>query len=210
MDLYSAIHSAIRRALCEHQKDIYDKNGSLKYSYKGEAKPHKVIDDFKPAKVIKAYKAFKMKLSKDGKNLTPGKLYPLYVNTETSEFEKGKSYNGLELNKWYKSGSGEVWISQKNGQLYTFGKGYNVSSNTLDALSYRPGWHLTATPWGNQRGQNKVSDGPKGTGNNFRNTWSDEVWCEVEISSSNDVTQKAIDLAPKDKNGKYNPIDACL
>lgn len=170
------------------------------YVFNKGSRPHTELSDFKPQKITKAYKQFKLKLDpKTGKNLSPGFVFPLYVNTA-----EGGTSGGLEVGKWYKSGEGESWYNTKNGKLYTKGKGYGVNDgNKIEWLSYRPGWHTTNTPWGNQRGDGKVIGGLKGTGNNYRNTRFNEVWAEIESCLDVDLQDKANAAGEKS-------VDKCL
>ena len=171
--------------------------------YQHGSTPHKEISDFKPnVQPLIMYKQFKLRLDKDGNNLAPGYVFPLYVNTE-AEGVSGKQSKGLEIGKWYKSGEGECWLDTKNNRLYTKGKGYGTDGNTIQQLAYRPGWHLTTTPWGNQRGDNKVVGGKPGTGNNYLNTRNSEVWAKVEICVDIDATERARAMSSV-------PIDQCL
>ena len=162
--------------------------------------PHKEMTGFKPnIQPLIMYKQFKLKLDKDGKNMAPGYVFPLYVNTA----ESGNN-GGLRVGAWYKSGEGECWLDTENGRLYTKGKGYGVDGNKIDKLAYRPGWHLTTTPWGNQRGDGKVIGGKKGTGNNYRNTRENEVWAKVEICVDVDATERARE---RSLDPKYQSLD---
>ena len=162
--------------------------------------PHKEMTEFKPnIQPLIMYKQFKLKLDKDGKNMAPGYVFPLYVNTA----ESGNN-GGLRVGAWYKSGEGECWLDTENGRLYTKGKGYGVDGNKIDKLAYRPGWHLTTTPWGNQRGDGKVIGGKKGTGNNYRNTKENEVWAKVEICVDIDATERARE---RSLDPKYQSLD---
>ena len=159
------------------------------------ATPHMELNDFKPKiKPEIMYKQFKLRLDpKTGENLAPGYVFPLYVNTEDcngSDLPKG-----LKIGQWYKSGEGECWLNTDNNRLYTKGKGYKADRNTMDRLAYRPGWHLTTTPWGNQRGDNRVVGGPNGTGNNYRNTRENEVWAKVEVCIDIDATERAMEMS---------------
>ena len=164
------------------------------------ATPHTELKDFKPQKITKAYKQFKLKIDpKTGENLAPGLVFPLYVNTAGS----GTS-GGLEVGKWYKAGEGESWYNPKNGKLYTKGKGYGLKDgNQIEWQSYRPGWHTTNTPWGNQRGDGKVIGGIKGTNNNYRNTRFNEVWAELELCLDVNLQDKANSMGKK-------TVDKCL
>ena len=171
--------------------------------YQHGATPHQELPDFRPSvKVETLYKQFKLRLDKDGRNLSPGYVFPLYVRTE--EGDKNSLPKGLKLGVWYKSGEGECWLDTKNNRLYTKGKGYNTDRKTLNKLSYRPGWHLTSTPWGNQRGDNKVVGGLKGTGNNYRNTKNSEVWAKVEVCLDIDATERARAMST---NPTYQSLD---
>ena len=168
------------------------------------------------------YKQFKLRIDKKtGENLAKGVVFPLYVNTEEGGNE-GTNSQGLKLGVWYKSGEGSCWLNTKNGRSYTRGKGYGTDGQTIDILAYRPGWHLTTTPWGNQRGSNKVVGGKKGTGNNYQNSWDCEVWAKVEICVDINATeiakQRAVDIKKQAyqskgkeyKEGDYDASDACL
>lgn len=171
--------------------------------YQHGATPHKEMPDFKPnIQPLTMYKQFKLRLDKNGNNLAPGYVFPLYVNTEEGG-RSGKDSQGLQIGKWYRSGEGECWLDTKNNRLYTKGKGYGTDGNTIEKLAYRPGWHLTTTPWGNQRGDNKVVGGPKGTGNNYLNTRNSEVWAKVEICVDIDATERARSMST-------TPADQCL
>ena len=194
----------------------YDKENSIDESilhevnknnlvFQHKATPHKALPDYKPqAKTITAYKQFKLKLDKKtGENLAPGFVFPLYVNTEETLNGSVTNSKGLKLGMWYKAGEGECYLDTKNGRLYTKGKGYGVDNKTIDKLAYRPGWHLTNTPWGGQRGANKVTGGKEGTGNNYRNTWDSEVWAKVEICIEKDMTDYVRTLSD-------DPKDQCL
>lgn len=168
----------------------------------GKTVPHKELDDFKPnIQPLIMYKQFKLRLDKNGRNLAPGYVFPLYVNTDNTAVN-GKS-GGLKVGKWYKSGKGECWLDTNNNRLYTTGKGYNTDGNTISKLAYRPGWHLTTTPWGNQRGATKAKGGPAGTGNNYVNTRDSEVWAKVEICVDIDATERA-------RARSQTPVDQCL
>ena len=170
--------------------------------YMHGATPHKELPDFKPnVQPLIMYKQFKLRLGKNGENLAPGYVFPLYVNTEDTQ--NGEKPSGLKIGKWYKSGEGECWLDTKNNRLYTKGKGYSTDNNTIEKLAYRPGWHLTTTPWGNQRGVNKVTGGKAGTGNNYRNMRDSEVWAKVEICVDIDATEKA-------RARSTTPADQCL
>lgn len=150
----------------------------------GDKIPHRELPDFKPdVQPLIMYKQFKLRLDKNGNNLSPGYVFPLYVNTDGEK--EGGLPSGLKIGKWYKSGKGECWLDTRNNRLYTVGNGYSTDGNTLGKLAYRPGWHLTTTPWGNQRGVNK------GAGNNYINTRDSEVWAKVEICVDIDATEKA-------------------
>jgi hypothetical protein len=172
------------------------------YKYVHGATPHQALLDFKPKlKPIIAYKQFKLKLDHNtGENLAKGYVFPLYVNTEDTSTG---TPSGLKLGVWYKSGEGECWLNEKTNRFYTRGKGYDTDGKTIDQLAYRPGWHLTNTPWGGQRGANKVVNGPAGTGANYQNTWDSEVWAKIEICVDNDATERARAMSIK-------PVDQCL
>ena len=171
--------------------------------YQHGSTPHKALPDFKPnLQPLTMYKQFKLRLDKNGNNLAPGYVFPLYVNTE-DEGRTGKESQGLKIGVWYRSGEGECWLDTKNNRLYTVGKGYGTDGNTLSKLAYRPGWHLTTTPWGNQRGETKVVGGAKGTGNNYTTTRNSEVWAKVEICVDIDATEKARSMST-------TPADQCL
>ena len=171
--------------------------------YQHGSTPHKALPDFKPnLQPLTMYKQFKLRLDKNGNNLAPGYVFPLYVNTE-DEGRTGKDSQGLKIGVWYRSGEGECWLNTENNRLYTVGKGYGTDGNTLSKLAYRPGWHLTTTPWGNQRGETKVVGGAKGTGNNYMTTRSSEVWAKVEICVDIDATEKARSMST-------TPADQCL
>lgn len=188
----------IRRVIKDVIKEANSNN--QQFLFNSPSIPHSVLNNFTPQKITTAYKQFKLKLDpKTGKNLAPGFVFPLYVNTA----ESGTS-GGLEVGKWYKSGEGESWYNTKNGKLYTKGKGYDVNDgNKIEWLSYRPGWHTTNTPWGNQRGDGKVTGGLKGTGNNYRNTRINEVWAEIELCLDVNLQDKA--------NASGNKaVDKCL
>lgn len=153
--------------------------------------PHKELPNYKPKhEIITAYKQFKLKLNpKTGENMAPGYVFPLYVNTEETLDGKISNSKGLKLGVWYKAGEGECYLNTKNKKLYTKGKGYGTDNKTISRLAYRPGWHLTNTPWGSQRGANKVVSGKPGTGNNYRNMWDNEVWARVDICIEKDMTE---------------------
>lgn len=222
----SRIRSIIRRTINEdieeHEKDF--KIGKKFYKYHKPGIPHRELSDFRPKiKPLVRYKQFKMYLDpKTGENLTPGVVYPLYINTEDDFGGDKKVRGGLKLGVWYKSGAGECWINTENNRLYTRGGGYGVDKNKIGALAFRPGWHLTNTPWGNQRGAKKVTGGKKGTGNNYRNTWDADVWAKVEICVDIDATEMAKEEARRkyiedhgvklNKNGEqiYNAQEACF
>jgi hypothetical protein len=197
-DIHNIVRDIVVEALLGDDANKHWKN----YRYVHGATPHKALPDFKPRlKPIIAYKQFKMMLdSKTGENLAKGYVFPLYVNTE--DISNGE-HSGLKLGVWYKSGEGECWVSDKTGRFYTRGKGYNTDGKTIDQLAYRPGWHSTSTPWGSQRGANRVVNGAPGTGANYQNTWDCEVWAKIEICVDNDATEKAKAMSPKS-------IDQCL
>lgn len=157
-----------------------------------KATPHQEIENFQPVnKPIVAYRQFKMKLDKNGNNVTPGVVYPLYVNTATEG-----TNGGLKIGKWYKAGEGECWENLRNGLMQTKGGGYNVGDgNTISWLSYRPGWHSTSLPWGNQRGaeQGEV----RGQYTKMRDN---EVWAKIEICVDNDLTELANSMGTQAKN----------
>ena len=219
--LYSLIRKCIKEAINEHELD-FNNQGTL-YAYQHGTTPHKAMPNFKPKiKPLIMYKQFKLRLDKKtGENLAKGVVFPLYVNTEDNG-NQGANSQGLKLGVWYKSGEGSCWVNTKNGRSYTRGKGYGTDGQTIDILAYRPGWHLTTTPWGNQRGNKKVTGGKKGTGNNYQYTWDSEVWAKVEICVDVNATeiakQRAIELRQQDaqskgkkyKEGSYDPKDACL
>lgn len=202
------LESTIEEALIEAGKDFTRRVGKdvVTYKHQSEAIPHRAIDDFHPKiKPIIAYKQFKMRLDKNGNNLAPGYVFPLYVNTDGSG---NKLAEGLQVGKWYKSGVGECWFNTKNERLYTTGKGYGTDGQKIELLAMRSGWHTTNTPWGNQRGANKVTGGAKGTGNNYQNTWDSEVWAKVEICVDVDATEKI--FARQKQIGSTDPSDAYL
>lgn len=208
------ISRAVRLVLEEVGKDYV--TGGVTYKYHSEGRPHIPVPDFKPKKkVVTAYKAFKLRLDKQGNNLAPGFVFPLYVNTNVTDAKR----EGLKLGMWYKSGEGECWLNTKNNRLYTRGDGYDTDGNKIDWLSFRPGWHLCNTPYGSQRGKNKVQGGKEGTGNNYQNTRDNEVWAKVEICLDYDATQDAIRNAMEVKmnasgdaykEGDYDAREACL
>lgn len=156
-----------------------------------KSSPHQEIENFQPInKPIIAYRQFKMKLDRNGNNLTPGVVYPLYVNT-ASEGTNG----GLKIGKWYKAGEGECWENLKNGLMQTKGKGYNMGdNNTIQWLSYRPGWHSTSLPWGNQRGakQGEITS-------QYTHMRDNEVWAKIEICIDNDLTELANSMGSQAK-----------
>ena len=213
------IQKVLREFLEEHVLDFTV--NKVPYEYQHGAVPHKELPNFKPKlKPLIMYKTFKLRLDKDGNNLAKGYVFPLYVNTEEDGFQGAKS-KGLRLGVWYKSGEGPCWINTKTGRSYTKGSGYGTDGQILSVLAYRPGWHLTNTPWGNQRGAKKVVGGLKGTGNNYQNSWDSEVWAKVEICVDVNATdmarQRAIELMRnkrqmngKPYDGSYDPKDACL
>lgn len=216
----NAIKQAIREFIEEHELDFMI--NKVPYKYQHGTTPHKEVPNFKPkVKPLIMYKTFKLRLDNNGNNLAKGYVFPLYVNTEEEGYQGLKS-KGLKLGVWYKSGEGACWVNTKTGRSYTKGKGYGTDGQIISVLAYRPGWHLTNTPWGNQRGASKVTNGIKGTGNNYRNTWDSEVWAKVEICVDVDATnmakQRAIELMKSKseslgkpyKEGSYDPIDACL
>ena len=171
--------------------------------YQHGSTPHKELPDFQPKlQPLIMYKQFKLRLDKNGNNLAPGYVFPLYVNTEEAG-NTGRKSQGLKLGVWYRSGEGECWLDTRNNRLYTVGKGYGTDGNTLSKLSYRPGWHLTTTPWGNQRGENKPVGGVQGSGNNYMNTRDSEVWAKVEICVDIDATERARAMSK-------TPADQCL
>lgn len=152
--------------------------------------PHQELTDFTPVnKPMIAYRQFKLKLDKNGNNLTPGLVYPLYINTTQSG-----TNGGLRIGKWYKAGEGECWENLRNGRMQTKGKGYVGDGNQLGWLSYRPGWHSTSLPWGNQRG-----NGVSKIKNQFPNTRDNEVWAKIEICVDNDLTQLADSMSTQSK-----------
>jgi hypothetical protein len=157
----SIIRRAINEDIAEHEKDF--KIGKKFYRYHKPGIPHRELSDFRPKiKPLVRYKQFKLYLDpKTGENLTPGVVYPLYINTEDGFGGDKTVRGGLKLGVWYKSGAGECWINIDNNRLYTRGGGYGVDKNKIGALAFRPGWHLTNTPWGNQRGAKKVIGGKK-------------------------------------------------
>jgi hypothetical protein len=172
------------------------------YAYQHGTTPHQELSDFKPKlKPMILYKQFKLRLDKDGNNLSKGMVFPLYVKTD-NEGDMGLP-QGLKLGKWYKSGEGECWLNTENNRLYTVGKGYDTDGNKIDNLAYRPGWHMTTTPWGNQRGDGKVKGGAKGTGNNYQFTRSSEVWGKVEVCVDINATERARKMSD-------TPADQCL
>lgn len=200
----ATIEETLEQTLMEAGKDFV--RSGVTYKHVNSAVPHKELNDFTPKnKPIIAYKQFKMRLGKNGENLAPGYVFPLYVNTDGSG---NKVAEGLKIGKWYKSGAGECWINSKNGKMYTTGKGYGTDGQKIELLAMRSGWHNTNTPWGNQRGANKVVGGPKGTGNNYQNTWDSEVWAKVEICVDVDATEKAINR--QQSVGSNSPADAYL
>lgn len=219
--LHKLIKECVRLALNEHELD-FNNQGTL-YTYQHGTTPHKAMPNFKPKiKPLIMYKQFKLRLDKKtGENLAKGVVFPLYVNTE-DDGNQGANSQGLKLGVWYKSGEGSCWLNTKNGRSYTRGKGYGTDGQTIDILAYRPGWHLTTTPWGNQRGNKKVTGGKKGTGNNYQYTWDSEVWAKVEICVDVNATeiakQRALELKQQEaqskgkkyKDGSYDPKDACL
>lgn len=219
--LHQLIRECIKSALNEHELD-FSNYGTL-YAYQHGTTPHQALPDFKPKiKPLIMYKQFKLRLDKKtGENLAKGVVFPLYVNTEDNG-NQGANSQGLKLGVWYKSGEGSCWVNTKNGRSYTRGKGYGTDGQTIDILAYRPGWHLTTTPWGNQRGNKKVTGGKKGTGNNYQYTWDSEVWAKVEICVDVNATeiakQRAIELKKEEAQSKgkkykedsYDPKDACL
>lgn len=178
----------------DKRNSIYEntvKEGSSDLIYKHGVVPHKELPNYVPQnKLYTAYKQFKLRLDpKTGENLSPGYVFPLYVNTEETLNGKISNSKGLKIGVWYKSGEGECYLDKNNGKLYTKGKGYGTDNRTIGRLAYRPGWHLTNTPWGGQRGANKVIGGNNGTGNNYRNTWDSEVWAKVEFCIEKDMTE---------------------
>jgi ribosomal protein L23 len=169
------------------------------YAFLHGSIPYEELKNFEPkVKPIILFKQFKLRLDKDGNNLSQGIVFPLYVRT-CNENSHGLP-SGLKLGVWYKSGVGECWINVKNGRLYTKGKGYCTDGNKLEYLAYRPGWHLTNTPWSNQRGAVRVANGNKGTGSNFIYTRSSEVWGVVEACIDIDATEKAKSLSTSKKD----------
>lgn len=202
--IMESLYESLGHVLIESGSDFV--RGGITYKYHKDAIPHKELDGFQPtSKPIIAYKQFKLRLGKNGENLAPGYVFPLYVNTDGSG---NKTPEGLKLGKWYKSGAGQCWVNAKNGKLYTTGKGYGTDGQKIEILAMRSGWHNTNTPWGNQRGANKVTGGLEGTGNNYQNTWDSEVWAKVEICVDVDATQKALEHQ-QSLNSK-NPADAYI
>jgi len=190
INISSIISESINTYLIEHEKDFV--KGGVQYTYQQPAVPHSEVQNFTPkVKPIIVYKQFKMRLDKKtGKNLAPGYVFPLYVNTDGTGTNQG-----LQVGKWYKSGAGECWLNTKNGKLYTRGNGYGTDGQKIDLLAMRSGWHTTNTPFGNQRGANKVTGGKEGTGNNYQNTWDSEVWAKVEICVDVDATERTLERA---------------
>lgn len=184
-----------------------------------DKREHQIIPDFKPQKQpIRVYKQFKLRLDKNGRNLAPGMVFPLYVDTDTTE----GTANGLQIGKWYKSGVGEVWV-RTDGRLYTIGNGTTGDKdNRIPWLALRSGWHTTNTPWGNQRGTGITKDSQFGNKNNYQNTRDNEVWALVELSVDNDATEAAMEAGRQrekedyEKAGKVynrkevNPVNAYL
>lgn len=91
---------------------------------------------------MKAYKLLRIK--KDGK------LYPLYVNTETS----------TPIGKWIEAECGEL---KSNGKV----------KSKLGDLAFRPGFHLSNLPYAPHIGR-------KGESGNIEFMNEDHVWCECE------------------------------
>lgn len=176
----------IKRIIREALRNVLNEEMVLHH----KAKPHTELQNFTPKKTFTGYKQFKLRLDKNGRNMANGYVFPLYVNTE--ETLDGNISKGLKIGVWYKAGEGECYLDTKNNRLYTIGKGYDVNDgNRIDKLAYRPGWHLTNTPWGNQRGDGKLTNGMPGTGNNYLNTRNNEVWAKVEICAEKDMSDVA-------------------
>ena len=121
------------------------------------------------------YKLFKVKKSE------PGKLFPLYVNSDIST-PMG------------------VWIEAKSGDLLPSGK---VKAKLGSGLAYRPGWHLNDdVPFishiGKKDENGKISFLPE-----------DLVWCEVEYPIDIDYQPIANEYG-RNKEGKIIPSKAYL
>jgi hypothetical protein len=101
-----------------------------------------------PKNTIKAYKLFRV----DSKN--PGKLFPLFVDANTS----------VPLN---------VWLDAEEGPSLTDSKGNIKVKSKLGNLAYRPGWHLADIPLA-------THIGVKGNSGRIEYMNPNHVWAEAE------------------------------
>jgi hypothetical protein len=135
-----------------HENDLLAaKGGSVKKS----------IDEMKaalanaPQKTVKAYKLFKVHPKH------PGKLFPLYVDSNTP----------VEMNKWVDAKSGEM----ASGKV----------KSSLGPLAYRPGWHAGDLPMATHIGE-KEPGAKKPT-----HRPEHHAWAEVEMPHDVDWQSEA-------------------
>lgn len=95
---------------------------------------------------MRAYKLLRLK--KDGK------LYPLFVNTQTST-------------------PIGIWIDAECGERTSNGK----VKSTLGPLCFRPGFHLSTLPYASHIGR-------KGVNGEIEFMNEDHIWCECEYAAN--------------------------
>lgn len=105
---------------------------------------------------MKAYKLFRINRTK------PGKLFPLFVDTET-EIPVGE------------------WLEAKCGE---FASGTEKVKSKLGPLAFRPGWHLSDIPLA-------IHIGVKGESGKIEYMNPNHVWCECEYDSTIDYQPEA-------------------
>ena len=163
-----------------------------------------------PTKWVEAYKVF---------NMYDGEIYPLYIkNANKTPIPFRTWVGGKEGGRKYEALNGHAYVLGDTGQshprsafsdevwqqMVDDGVVKPNAKNSPKMLAYRPGWHGTSQPFFPQGGKKDESS------NYGKIHTANHVVCKVRFSKDIDLTQAAVDNAPRTKDGRPNMNEADL
>ena len=154
-----------------------------------------------PKKTQKAYKLFRINPKQ------PGKLFPLYVDSNTP-VPVGEWVEAIDGGYSFVAENGKRYVPAKTGdgykidrktarELYKKGFATKPTNTTAKAVAYRPGWHSGDLPSSQHIGG--ISEKSSKKKKDFRQ--NDQVWAEIEVADDVDYQEEANSRAGVIKSG---------
>ena len=154
-----------------------------------------------PKKTQKAYKLFRINPKQ------PGKLFPLYVDSNTP-VPVGEWVEAIDGGYSFVAENGKRYVPAKTGdgykidrktarELYKKGFATKPTNTTAKAVAYRPGWHSGDLPSSQHIGG--ISEKSSKKKKDFRQ--NDQVWAEIEVADDKDYQEEANSRAGVIKSG---------